>query len=622
MQKQDEKNEEVLEEIKNKMDEETKVEEVIEEPKNGEKEKSKKEKRKKETVEKQKEEYEKKEKKKKKKLKIAIIIGTILFVILMFSIIFAVINLNNHNMINGISINGIEVSGMSKEEVKEKLSKIIEEKEKKQILIKHGDFETEISPELLEVKYDLDGAIDKAYNTGRDGNIFANNYSILFTMVGKKNIEVEYSLNEEVLNKTLQDASAKLPGAIKESSYYIEDDKLIITRGTKGVAINVEDAANKIKENLKDINKKNSEYIELFVEEREPKDIDLDKIYQEVHKDAKDAYYTKEPFEIFPEVNGVDFNLEEAKKLLAESKEEYTITLTITKPKVTIEDIGTEAFPDRLSVFTTRYDASNYNRTTNLRLACQKINGTILMPGDTFSYNKTLGERTIAAGYKEAKIYAAGEVVDGLGGGICQISSTLYNAVVMANLQIVERSNHQFVTSYLPAGRDATVVYGAIDFKFKNTRKYPVRLTANVQNGIATVEVFGIKEDQEYTITFDTRTVGTIAPSTKYEDDPSLAEGEEVVKQKGTNGIQTETYITKNLDGKVVSRDLLSKDTYTPMQRIVKRGTKAVAPVAPVEPTPQPEPQPQPQPEPVTTEPIQPTQPEQPAEQMLNPEGV
>lgn len=620
MQKQDEKNEEVLEEIKNKMDEETKVEEVIEEPKNEEKEKSKKEKRKKETVEKQKEEYEKKEKKKKKKLKIAIIIGTILFVILMFSIIFAVINLNNHNMINGISINGIEVSGMSKEEVKEKLSKIIEEKEKKQILIKHGDFETEISPELLEVKYDLDGAIDKAYNTGRDGNIFANNYSILFTMVGKKNIEVEYSLNEEVLNKTLQDASAKLPGAIKESSYYIEDDKLIITRGTKGVAINVEDAANKIKENLKDINKKNSEYIELFVEEREPKDIDLDKIYQEVHKDAKDAYYTKEPFEIFPEVNGVDFNLEEAKKLLAESKEEYTITLTITKPKVTIEDIGTEAFPDRLSVFTTRYDASNYNRTTNLRLACQKINGTILMPGDTFSYNKTLGERTIAAGYKEAKIYAAGEVVDGLGGGICQISSTLYNAVVMANLQIVERSNHQFVTSYLPAGRDATVVYGAIDFKFKNTRKYPVRLTANVQNGIATVEVFGIKEDQEYTITFDTRTVGTIAPSTKYEDDPSLAEGEEVVKQKGTNGIQTETYITKNLDGKVVSRDLLSKDTYTPMQRIVKRGTKAVAPVAPVEPTPQPEPQPQP--EPVTTEPIQPEQPEQPAEQMLNPEGV
>ena len=602
------------------MDEETKVEEVIEEPKNEEKEKSKKEKRKKETVEKQKEEYEKKEKKKKKKLKIAIIIGTILFVILMFSIIFAVINLNNHNMINGISINGIEVSGMSKEEVKEKLSKIIEEKEKKQILIKHGDFETEISPELLEVKYDLDGAIDKAYNTGRDGNIFANNYSILFTMVGKKNIEVEYSLNEEVLNKTLQDASAKLPGAIKESSYYIEDDKLIITRGTKGVAINVEDAANKIKENLKDINKKNSEYIELFVEEREPKDIDLDKIYQEVHKDAKDAYYTKEPFEIFPEVNGVDFNLEEAKKLLAESKEEYTITLTITKPKVTIEDIGTEAFPDRLSVFTTRYDASNYNRTTNLRLACQKINGTILMPGDTFSYNKTLGERTIAAGYKEAKIYAAGEVVDGLGGGICQISSTLYNAVVMANLQIVERSNHQFVTSYLPAGRDATVVYGAIDFKFKNTRKYPVRLTANVQNGIATVEVFGIKEDQEYTITFDTRTVGTIAPSTKYEDDPSLAEGEEVVKQKGTNGIQTETYITKNLDGKVVSRDLLSKDTYTPMQRIVKRGTKAVAPVAPVEPTPQPEPQPQP--EPVTTEPIQPEQPEQPAEQMLNPEGV
>ena len=182
-----------------------------------------------------------------------------------------------------------------------------------------------------------------------------------------------------------------------------------------------------------------------------------------------------------------------------------------------------------------------------------------------------------------------------------------------------QRRNHQFVTSYLPAGRDATVVYGVTDFQFKNTRKYPIRLTAGVQNGIATIEVFGIKEDEEYAITFETKTVGTTPFSTKYIEDNTLEEGTEVVTQKGANGLQTETYIIKNLNGKI-TRELLSKDTYTPMQRIVKRGTKAVAPVAPVEPTPQPEPQPQP--EPVTTEPIQPTQPEQPAEQMLNPEGV
>ena len=136
--------------------------------------------------------------------------------------------------------------------------------------------------------------------------------------------------------------------------------------------------------------------------------------------------------------------------------------------------IGTEAFPDLLSTFSTKYAASNKNRTTNLILASNKINGTVLMPGEVFSYNKVVGKRTIAAGYKEAPIYVSGRVEDGLGGGICQITSTLYNAVVFANLEIVERSNHQFVPSYVGASRDATVVYGALDFKFKNNTDYTI----------------------------------------------------------------------------------------------------------------------------------------------------
>lgn len=528
-----------------------------------------------EKIEKQKELYRKKEDKKKKRKKIAIIIAIMAFVLLIFSIIFAVININNDKIIGGISINGIEVSGLQKDEAKEKIRKVIDENKAKEIALKHDDFETQVNTELIEVNYDIDRAVEDAFNIGRNSNIFVNNYSILFTLLGKKEIKINVSLNEDELKKTVKDASSKLPGAMKEASYYIEDDNLVITKGTKGLVIDEKDTIDRIKNNLNTINEKTQDFIDLKIVEQEPKPIDIENIYKEVHQEAKDAYYTKEPFEIFPEVNGIDFNVEEAKKILEEDKNEYTIKLTITKPSVTIEQIGTEAFPDRLAVFTTRYDASNVNRTTNLRLACEKINGTVVLAGDTFSYNKTIGERTIAAGYKEAAIYAAGEVVDGLGGGICQISSTLYNAVVMANLEVVERRNHQFVTSYLPAGRDATVVYGVTDFQFKNTRKYPIRLTASVQNGIATIEVFGIKEDEEYTITFETRTVGTVPFSTKYVDDDSLNEGEEVVKQNGANGLQTETYIIKNLDGKV-TRELLSKDTYTPMQKIVKKGTKTV----------------------------------------------
>ena len=283
---------------------------------------------------------------------------------------------------------------------------------------------------------------------------------------------------------------------------------------------------------------------------------------------------TKNPFTIYPEVNGVDFDMENAKTIIAENKEEYTIPLIITKAQKTTQDIGTEAFPDLLATFSTKYNAGDRDRTTNLILAAQKINGTVLLPGEEFSYNKTVGERTIEAGYKMAATFSNGKVVDGLGGGICQISSTLYDAVVMANLQITKRRNHQFITSYLPGGKDATVVWGSQDFKFINSRKYPVRITMSVSGGTATAQVWGLKEEVEYDITIESQKTATIAYTTQYINDPSLPEGTQVVKQNGSNGSKYEAYKVMRLNGVVVSRTLLSKDTYNAKQKIVRIGTK------------------------------------------------
>ena len=333
------------------------------------------------------------------------------------------------------------------------------------------------------------------------------------------------------------------------------------------------EAIERLKNNLNDINS-NQEYIEIPVANKMPEKIDIDKIHEEIYKEVQDAYYTKDPFTIHPEVEGIDFNLEEAKALLQEDKEQYEINLIITKPKVTTSQIGSEAFPDLLGKYSTNYDASLNDRTTNLKIACQKINDKVVLPGETFSYNKTLGERTASAGYKNAKVYENGEVVDGIGGGICQISSTLYNAVLKANMEVTERRNHQFVTSYTPAGTDATVVYGLTDFKFKNTRTYAIKIKASCSNGIATVSVYGIKEENEYVVSLNTKTISTIPYTVKYIDDNTLSPGTEKVKQQGANGTITETYITKSLNGKVVSSKLLSKDTYNAMQRIILRGTR------------------------------------------------
>lgn len=512
---------------------------------------------------------------KKKKWVIPMVIAIIIIVAAFFSTIFALVNINNEKIIGGVSISGVEVSGLSKEEAKAKMTNIYQEKKEKEIGIQYKDYETTLNPTLMEVNYDVESAVEEAYLVGKGENIFINNYNILFTLIGKKNIDVNMTLNEEVAKQTIEDIGVNLPGVIIESSYAIEDDELVITKGRAGISINTQKLLNKVKDNLKDINGKEN-YIEILVQSKEPEIIDIDKIHEEIYTEAKDAYYTKDPFTIYPEVEGIDFDVEAARELLKEEKEEYVIKLTITKPKVTIDQIGSEAFPDQLATFTTRYDVSDVNRTTNLVLACQKINGKVVLVGETFSYNKALGPRTLAAGYRNGKVYEGGEVVDGIGGGICQISSTLYNTVLMSNLQIVERKNHQFVTSYLPAGRDATVVYGVTDFKFKNTRKYPVKIVASARNGIATVSIFGIKEENEYTFSFSTKTIASIPFTTKYEEDANAAAGTERVRQKGANGLKTETYITKMLNGKAVSTTLLSRDTYDAMARIVVKGTKGM----------------------------------------------
>ena len=191
------------------------------------------------------------------------------------------------------------------------------------------------------------------------------------------------------------------------------------------------------------------------------------------------------------------------------------------------------------------------------------------MPGETFSYNKVVGARTIEAGYKEAGAYAGGKVVQDVGGGICQISSTIYNTALLANLEIVDRSNHQFLTSYVPVSRDATVSWGGLDFKFKNNRTYPIKIVATAKAGVITVSVLGVLEKQEYVVTFETEILETTDYKTTYEYSSSVPVGKEEIKQVGKNGYKCSTYKILSLGEKEVSRTLLSTDTYKSQKEII-----------------------------------------------------
>lgn len=480
----------------------------------------------------------------KENLKVGTVLG-IVFIsfIAIFFILFLGITLyisSSDKIITGIYVKGVEVAGLTKEQAIEKVTTEFNNVLPNNLTVVHGEYETQLNLDDLGANLNIEEAVDRAYNIGRDGNIFKNMGTIIKNLVSVNDLDLNVTVNTEQCTSILNDISTKLPDTVVQSSYYVEGNKLIITRGKSGNVVDVTPSIENIKNKIQDLTYASSK-IELVTVAKDPDAIDIDKIHNEIYKEPVNAYYTTNPYVVYPHENGVDFNIsvDEAKAMLNEVKDEYEIPLKYTAPSVTTNMIGTEAFPDLLAKFSTNYNARDTDRTTNLRLAAEKINGTVLMPGETFSYNTVVGERTIAAGYKEAAMYQNGEVVDGLGGGICQISTTLYNAVLYSNLEIVERRNHQFVPSYAKAGRDATVVYGSIDFKFKNTRNYPVKILCTVSGGVAKCEIYGLKENPDYDVEITSRVTETTATS-----------------------IKSETYKTVRQNGQVISSERINKDTY------------------------------------------------------------
>ena len=303
-----------------------------------------------------------------------------ILILLIIFCTFTIINSKNDNIINGISIKGIDVSGLSKEEAKQKISEYINSSIPDEIKLKHNDFEVALSTSQLSIYFNTDEAIEIAYQFGKSGNIFQNNLTILQALLAKIDIDPGFSIDENQLKTSLHDISNKLPDKVIESSYYIDNNNLILTKGSEGYTIKIDETANYIINNINNLNIKNNT-LEIITEKQYPSKIDLDSIYNQLYKKPVDAYYTQNPYTVYPSEEGLDLaiSLDEAKNLLVNEQNEYSIPLKTLYPNITTNMIGTEAFPDLLSEFSTKYDARNRNRTTNLVLASNKINGTVLM---------------------------------------------------------------------------------------------------------------------------------------------------------------------------------------------------------------------------------------------------
>jgi vancomycin resistance protein YoaR len=263
-----------------------------------------------------------------------------------------------------------------------------------------------------------------------------------------------------------------------------------------------------------------------------------------------------------------------SRAVLAEQSDPLALPMVSSPPTVAAADAT--GITDEIARFQTLFSERG-NRRTNLVLACARINGTIVKPGGVFSYNETVGPRVAEAGFRMAPVIVRGRMEPGMGGGICQVSSTLYNAAMLAGMGTVARSHHAFPVHYLPPGRDATVAYGSIDLKVRNTTDGAVGFLADASDGRVTIRVFGTPVPGR-AVSIERTGVSSWAAPVRTVSDPSLPAGKSVVRDRGHAGHRVSVWRIVREGGRTVKRELLSRDTYRAFPRIIARGPAPAAP--------------------------------------------
>lgn len=463
---------------------------------------------------------------------------------------------------------GINLGGMTPEEAKAAIHQTTDDTYTQQSLtIELPDTTLVLTPEDTGAKLDVDALVDAAYAYGREGSRWQRtqakaeaaltsytlqvlDYLTLDTGYITALLQEQAEAAESHLTQTTVTVTGELPGlertlAEAEADESVEHMHMVITLGTPERSLDVTALYDAI---LKAYADNNFETIEAEYLVTEPDALDLQALFEEHCVEPVDAILDEETYTVTPEVLGYGFVIEELQALIDEAADgqELDITFGFIEPEVTMESLEQYMFKDVLASYSTNH-VYNPPRTNNLVLACQAIDGTILRPGETFSFNQIVGERTADKGYQAAAVYSGGATVNELGGGVCQVASTIYYCALYADLEIVERSAHMFLVDYVPPGMDATIYWGSLDFKFRNNTDYPIRIDASCHDGAVHISLNGTDAKDYYVkMTYDI--VGYQPSSVKYK---VYAEGNEKgyydgqVIQTAYDGYTIKTYQNK-----------------------------------------------------------------------------
>ena len=474
----------------------------------------------------------------------------------------------------GVSVCGAEVGGQSAEAAVGLVTDMFQNAlSGKSVTYTYGTHREEISTDALAAELLVAETVQSAEAYGKNGNVLKRLSEKWKARRGNADLPLLFSVDEEAIKETTRAFREDLDHPAVENDNYLDTEQsaIIITNGTQGEVFDASDAAKKLQNALGYLT---FEPIELLKIEQDTEYLSVKKLKEAYEREPENASYEIVGYAVAytPEIPGVTIDDETAQSILEAHRaegEEFSVPVRLNEPEITVEGLEDELFGTRLSTYTTRFNTGDVGRSKNVALAAEKINGTVLAAGATFSYNEIVGERTSEQGFQIAKVYSGGKAVDGIGGGICQVSTTLYNAVLYANLEVVSRRNHQLPVSYVPLGQDATVVYGSTDFKFRNSQKTPIKITSSTYQGELTVSIYGAKPEKKVEVTLTNHTVSTIPYKTEKKTDASLPYGTTRTEQSGKVGYRVETYMKVTEDGAVVKDGRITVSTYNPRDEII-----------------------------------------------------
>lgn len=500
---------------------------------------------------------------------------------------------------DGTAVNGINIGGMTKDQAVSALT----EQLAGTTSVEGTDYSAiDVVPDIPDAQtytvdlsgclsFDVTDTVEQAWAHDHGGMFLSRGIRFLTSLGGGKSYHVAPQAADAAQVRSALEATGILTlNTTTQTTYALTDTTLDFTMGVSGVSVD----ENALIQTILD-NTAKGDYSSITCEmvSADPDPVDMQVIHDALYAEpanatlevADDGSYT-----VTDSVQGIDFDVAEAQSILSAAQPGETVSVPLNRqaPAIDTATLKANLFKDVLGEYTTSVSGTA-DRRSNVQLAAQKCSGTILLPGEVFAYNQVVGQRTEAAGFKKAGAYSNGETVQELGGGVCQDSSTLYCAALYANLEIVERHNHSYVSSYVPIGMDATVSWGGPDFQFRNNTDYPIKVVASYANSKVTFQIVGTKTD-DYSVKITTETISITAPTVQEVPDDTLEAGTTQVADKGHTGYKVQSYRhVYDASGNVVYEGKESLSSYKMTPKVIHVGTKVAetpAPDTPVTDTP------------------------------------